>query len=142
VVDVRAKKREVSARAESWPSVNQRPAPDLQTTFAGAGGAVSLCVLGAPARFLVLALCGGMEASGIYGASAGGSQAGWKVAPWYAALTAARARVPLFDGVHLEVGFELAESLFRPRFTVDGLGDVYVVPELSPSAVVGVSFDL
>jgi hypothetical protein len=48
----------------------------------------------------------------------------------------------LFDGVHLEVGFELAESLTRPEFTVDGLGDVYVVPELSPSAVVGVSFDL
>jgi hypothetical protein len=141
-VDVRAKWWEVSVRAESWPSVNQGPAPDLRTTFAGAGGAASLCVLGAPAPFLVMALCGGMEASGIYGASAGGSQVAWRIAPWYAALTALRGRVPVFDRVHLEVGFELAESLFRPRFRVNGLGDVYVVPELSPSALVGVSFDL
>jgi hypothetical protein len=141
-VDVRAKWWEVSARAESWPSVSQVPAPGLETTFDGAGGALSFCVLGSPASFLVFALCGGFEASAIHGASSGGTRALSRVAPWYAALTSLRTRTPLFDGVHVEVAFELAESLTRPEFTVQGLGDVYVVPELSPSAVVGVSFDL
>jgi hypothetical protein len=146
-VDLRAKWWELSARAEAWPSVSQSPAPGVQTTFEGAGGGLSFCVLGSPASFVVFALCGGLEASGIYGDS-GGTRAGYgtviahpKLAPWYAALTSVRARFPLFDAVHLEVGFELAESLFRPEFAI-GLGDVYVVPELSPSGVVGVSFDL
>lgn len=145
-VDLRAKWWALSARAEGWPSVNHGAAAGVQTTFEGAGGSLSFCVLGKPASFVVFALCGGLEAAAIYGDSSGAGPNGTviprsKFAPWYAALTSLRARVPLFAAVHLEVGFELAESLFRPEFKV-GLGDVYVVPELSPSGVVGVSFDL
>jgi hypothetical protein len=128
----------------------------VQTTFEGIGGGLSFCVLGSPASFVVFALCGGLEAAAIHGNSSGAGSNGTvsprpQFAPWYAALTSLRARVPLFDAVHLEVGFELAASLFRPEFAtgfmepsgkIDGIGDVYVVPELSPSAVAGVSFDL
>jgi hypothetical protein len=146
-VDLRAKWWELSARGVAWPSVSQNPAPGVQDTFEGVGGALSFCVLGSPASFVVFALCGGLEASAIHGDS-GGTRAGYgtvvphpKLAPWYAALTSLRVRFPLFDSVHFELGFELAESLFRPEFAI-GLGDAYVVPELSPSAVAGVSFDL
>jgi hypothetical protein len=146
-VDLRAKWWALSARGVAWPSVSRSPASGVQDTFEGVGGALSFCVLGSPASFVVFALCGGIEASAIRGASSGASTlAGSDVAPWVAALTSLRARVPLFDSLHLEVGFELAESLFHPfqraEFTVNRLGDVYVVPELSPSAVAGVSFDL
>jgi hypothetical protein len=145
-VDLHAKWWALSARALGWPSVSQGAAPGVQTTFEGAGGALSFCVLGQPAYFVAFGLCGGLEAVAIHGDSSGTGSNGTVIprpqfAPWYAALTSIRARVPLFDSVHLEVGFELAESLFRPTFKV-GLGDVYVVPELSPSGVVGVSFDL
>jgi hypothetical protein len=145
-VDLRATWWALSARAESWPSVSQGHAPGVQTTFEGVGGGLSFCVLGSPASFVVFALCGGLQAVALHGDSSGAGSQGIvsprpKFAPWYAALTSLRARVPLFDAVHLEVGFELAESLFRPEFAI-GLGDVYVVPELSPSAVAGVSVDL
>ncbi len=127
--------------------MSQAPAPGVQTTFEGAGGGLSFCVLGSPASFVVFALCGGLEAAAIHGDSSGAGPNGTvvpqpKLAPWYTALTSVRARVPLFEAVHLDVGFELAEeSLFRPEFKI-GLGDVYVVPELSPSAVAGLSLDL
>lgn len=142
-VDLRSTWWALSARVEGWPSVSQNPAPGLQTTYEGLGGALSFCVVDSPSSFVALALCAGVEETVLRGASTGGSP-GPKVAPWTAEVSSLRARLPLFDGVHIELGFELAASpsVFRPSFAVNNFGQVYAVPALSPSGVVGASFDL
>jgi hypothetical protein len=141
-VDVRGAWWALRARAEASPGASQRPAPGLHTSYEDVGGALSFCVLGSPSSFLLLSVCAGAEATAIHGGSSGGTRGGDAVAPWYAGLGSLRARVPVVDALHLDVGFEIAASITRPRFVVDGLGDVYEVPELSPSIGGGLLYDL
>jgi hypothetical protein len=141
-VDVRAKWWGVKARVESWPGSDQGPAPGLQTHFDGIAGSASLCLLGSPLHVLALSVCAGFQASALRGSSSGATSSETAIAPWYAVLSSVGVRVPVVEPVHIDLAFELATTLKPPRFVVNGLGEVYVVPALVPNAVGGLSVDL
>jgi hypothetical protein len=88
----------------------------------------------------MLAGCAGLQASALRGSSSGGSVADSAVASWYAALPAVRARFRVVGDLSIDLGFEPAISLTRPRFVVLGLNPpVYVVPQVAPSLLAGLS---
>jgi hypothetical protein len=97
-------------------------------------------LLGSPSDWFAVAGCAGLQASALRGASSGGSEAGSAVASWYAALPAVRARFRLVGELFMDLGFETAISLTRPRFVITGLTPpAYVVPLLAPSVSAGLA---
>jgi hypothetical protein len=137
-----------SLRVLGWSGVDQTALASVITRYDGAGASLSACLAGVRARYLSLAACAGFQAGALRGTPSGVLLPTSKVAPWYAAVPGLRARVPVYRALHLDLSFELAASLNRPRFSVTEIGapdrlvDVYVVPRLGPSAQAGLSFDL
>jgi hypothetical protein len=137
-----------SLRVLGWSSVEERALTVVTTRYDGAGVSLAGCFAGLRARALTLAACAGFQAAALRAAPSGVMSATTPVAPWYAVVPALRARVRIYRAVHLDLGFEVATTLDRPRFVVrqfgtpDTLTAVYVVPRLAPSAVAGLSFDL
>jgi hypothetical protein len=139
-VDARFRSWMASARVVGWPRVRGEPVSGVHATFAGVGGSLSACIVGAPSDDFAIAGCAGLQASALRGSSTGGSEPGSAVASWYAALPGVRARFRLVGALFLDVGVEGAISLTRPRFVIEGLTPpAYVVPVLSPSVSAGLA---
>jgi len=142
-VDTRYRSWLASARVVAWPGVHEEPVPGLHATFAGVGGSLSICFVGGSSQAFMLAGCAGLQASALRGSSSGGSVSDSAVASWYAALPAIRAKIRLVGDLSIDLGFESAISLTRPRFVVLGLTPpVYVVPQFAPSLSVGLSIQI
>jgi hypothetical protein len=142
-VDARYRSWLASARVVAWPGAREEPVPGIRTTFAGVGGSLSICFIVGSSPSVMLAGCGGLQASALRGSSSGGSVADSAVASWYAALPAVRARLRLVGNLSIDLGLESAISLTRPRFVVLGLNPpVYVVPQLAPTLSVGLSLQI
>jgi hypothetical protein len=139
-VDARFRSWMASARVVGWPHVREEPVAGVHATFAGVGGSLSACFVGAPSDDFAIAGCAGLQASALRGSSTGGSESGSAVASWYAALPGVRARLRLVGALFLDVGVEGAISLTRPRFVIDGLTPpAYVVPVFAPSVSAGLA---
>jgi hypothetical protein len=138
-----------SVRADAWwPSDDpttatgaNAPSPDIRRRVTAFGGTASLCAATSGARRVAFAGCLGARAAAVRASIAGAPIDTPRTSPWIAAVPAARARVRLFGGVHLDAGVELAASILRPSFTAENLPDV-TVPAVIPAAVLGVSADL
>jgi len=124
------------------PSAEETLTSSVRIHFAALVGAASLCGRGAVVRSVTIAGCLGIQGSAVRARSVGSTSDGQATAPLYAALPALRVEVPLFRAVSLQVGAALATSLHRPIFAIDGLGDVYRVPRLAPSASLGLGVRL
>ncbi|MEA2699012.1 MAG: hypothetical protein QOI66_3283, partial [Myxococcales bacterium] len=131
-----------SLQLNAVPSAEETLMSGVRIRFSDLAGAASLCARGGLVGAVTIAGCLGIQGSALRARSVGSTNDGEATAPLYAALPAVRVEVPLFRAVSLQVGAALATSLHRPIFAIDGLGDVYRVPRLAPSASLGLSVRL
>jgi hypothetical protein len=131
-----------SLRVQAWPGADQVPSPGLAAHYRGVGAALMGCLAPVRARFLTLLACDGIQVSALAATATGTNRDATQVAPWYALLPALRARWPIYRALRAELGVELPVSLNRPRFVINGLGDVHVVPRLAPTVALGLAFAL
>ncbi|HEY3497690.1 MAG TPA: hypothetical protein VGK73_23490 [Polyangiaceae bacterium] len=104
----------------------------VDARYDGLGGGLSLC-LGQPALDAMLAVCATAGGMALRGHSSGATESLSAVAPWYTAGAAVSAAWPErgLIGVRLEAA--LLVSLNRPRFVVEGLGQVHQSSRLVPA---------
>jgi hypothetical protein len=132
-----------SLRLDAWlPTDDAVTGTPARMQFSGAGLTLALCGLAVDGGRLSLAGCALGGGAAITGASTGGLTAQSVTAPWYAAGLGVRARMRLVRRLSLEARVEAEASLTRPRYQLTHRGDVYAVPQLVPTAALGLSFDL
>jgi hypothetical protein len=104
----------------------------VDARYDGLGGGLSFC-LGQSALDALLAFCATGGAVAVRGHSSGATESLSAVAPWYTAGGAVSAAWPErgLIGVRLEAA--LLVSLNRPRFVVEGLGQVHQISRLVPT---------
>jgi hypothetical protein len=131
-------------RAVGWlpGDVSVASTPPARVQVSGAGATLSLCGLALRRARVSLAGCAFGGGAALAGSSTGGLTAKSVTAPWYEAGAALRGRLRVAGALHLDLALEAAASVTRPRFALDGQGDVYTVPAFVPAAVLGLSFDI
>ncbi len=114
-------------------------APTVDARFRATYGSLSACLEGAfPAA--ALRACGRARFGYAYGESRGALVDGSSRAPIGALGAGVSARFPGTRRVALEIGAELALSLYRPRFSVENVGVVHTVGLFLPSVFLGGRF--
>ena len=114
-------------------------APGVEGRFRATYGSVSACMEGVfPSA--ALRACGRARFGYAYGESRGALVDGSSRAPIGALGAGVSARFPGTRRVALEVGAELALSLYRPRFSIENVGAVHTVGLVLPSVFVGGRF--
>jgi hypothetical protein len=115
----------------------------LDTRFAALGAAAHGCGL-LPAGALALGACAGLQLAAIRGESAGTNElsADSAIAPWYAVHVALAVSWPRTAALRLRFEAELAYSLNRPEFAVEGSSAAYRVPRWLPLLAAGLTLNL
>jgi hypothetical protein len=122
----------LAPRLSLLPRVNDDLARNVDARYDGLGAALAACA-GTSVGATNLAACATGSATAVRGRSWGASESGSAVAPWYAA--GANGSLTWPDDSLLSVRLEAAlqVSLNQPRFVIEGLGEVHVIPRLAPS---------
>jgi hypothetical protein len=89
-----------------------------------------------------LAACIGAEAGLVRGAAVGTDRDSTQLAPWYGGLARLEVELMIESPVRPYLGGELSVGVYRPRFTVAGVGDVHEVARAMPGLFLGARFDL
>jgi hypothetical protein len=121
----------IELRASAWPGASEGVATKLRARFDGLAGALQGCRQ-VPLADLTLALCGRAWAAALRGRSSGASSDGSATAPWYALASAISLTWPAGRFLRLRIEAALAASLDRPRFIIQGFGQVHRIPLLVP----------
>jgi hypothetical protein len=92
--------------------------------------------------WLITRLCGGVEIEKISARGSGVEMPSWGTAIMGAAIGAGVLAVPL--GARFELGLEVSASVrpYRPAFTLENLGRVFVVPAVAAAASLGLAVNL
>lgn len=120
-LDVRA--RGSFAREKSLPE-------DVDAHFRALGAALTACWR-RPFSTFTASLCGAAQAASLRGTTTGATS-GSAHAPWYALSGMAGLTWPHASRLRLRVEAGLAAALNRPRFVVQGLGQVYQAHQVHP----------
>jgi len=115
----------------------------LAAHFAAFGAAARGCGL-LPLGPLALGACAALQLTAIRGQSDGADEvsAGSATAPWYALSAALTVSWPRKATLRLRFEAELACSLNRPEFDIEGLGPAYRVPRWAPLVAAGLLLSL
>jgi hypothetical protein len=136
----------VAVRVDAWlPTDDSIGGGPARMQLSGAGLTLSICSIAMELGRLTLAGCAFAGASALVGTSTGGLTERSVTAPWYSGGVAFRARVRLVQALHVEMRYEAAASVTRPRFALTSgvdLQTVYTVPLIVPAATLGLSLDL
>jgi hypothetical protein len=143
-VDARRGRWLARLRLAGGPASEQasRAAPDVIGRYQAWGAVFAGCLVARPGARLALAGCAELDASLLTGRAPGAPSAETAFAPWYAAGPAALAQVRVSLRARLEIGAGLGLSIYRARFALRHLADVYQVPRLVPGATLGLSIEL
>ncbi len=132
----------LQARALLWPAISQTLAREVEARLLGAGGALALCAHQALAANLELGVCGGARVVALIARTSGELQSGEATAPWTAAAASATLEWPRSFWLRARLELDLALSLSRPQFVVEGLREVHRVPQLVPGLFVAACAEL
>lgn len=137
-LDVGGQHWSINVRGIALPPSESTVMSDARARFASYGGALSGC-LRAAVEVATVSGCAGLQLTAMRSQSVGALQDYVEVAPLYAAVPALRVDVPVYRALSVSVGFEFPVALHRPIFAIRELGDVYQVPRVAPTLVVGLS---
>lgn len=121
----------LDARALWIPRVEQSLTHGVSARYEGLGGALSGCAV-LPFAAMVSA-CLSLEASALAARSSGATESVRAVAPLFSVAPAVSWQWPSRGAWSLRLEAALHVALNEPRFVVEGLGEAYRVPLLSPS---------
>jgi hypothetical protein len=120
----------IEARATGLLGREQRLPADVRADFVGWSAALGACRTRA-LGWLAASLCGGALAGQLIGRAAGATR-GVERAPWYALSTHAALGWPAAGRLRVRAEAGVAVSLNRPRFVIEGLGDVHRAGRVIP----------
>jgi hypothetical protein len=142
-VDVERRRFLATLRLEGWlPTDGATAAAGVAVRYSGAGVSVGACWAPVRAARVAVLGCGFAGAAGLRGASTGATTDRSALAPWLTLAPAVRARVRLGGPVSVDARVEAKVSLAPPRFAIENLGDVQVVPRVVPAGILGLSLDI
>ena len=128
-------------RASAFAAPVSTVGPGMTARFAGGSARLSGCGQ-VPFWQLSGALCAGAGASFVHGKASGASEDLSATAPWYTAQARASLRAPRNARLQGELAGGFDVSLNRPRFVIEGLGEIHQVSRLVPSLSLGLLFAL
>jgi len=118
----------LGAQVQGSQPTEQQPATGVATRMAGLGGALLACYRW-PVTSMALGLCAGARAAALRARGEGPAiDPSAAVAPWYALFAGADLTWPRDAVLGLRLWADAAVSLARPRFVVQGVGEVHRVP--------------
>ena len=117
-------------RARGSFARQQQLPEDVDAHFDALGAALTACWR-LPLTLFTASLCGAAQAATLRG-STSGATTGSAHAPWYALSGTAGLTWPQASRLRVRAEAGLAASLNRPRFEVQGLGQVHQVPPIQP----------
>jgi hypothetical protein len=121
----------LALRARAWPGVETSVPGGLHARYDGLAGLLQGCTTRSVAG-LQLMLCAAARAAALRGRARGATQDASEVAAWYALATGIALGYPASHWLRVRIEANLALSLNRPRFVIDGIGTVHRVPLVVP----------